>query len=818
MNTPNDNHSASFFEFIENFHIQIPVIQRDYVQGLALDYKKKEKRDDFAKKLMDALLPNGTPYHLDFIYGGRESFGSDGTIPGEAPFLPLDGQQRLTTLFLLHWLLLQKNTPATSNENEAEKDIFRKRMKDLSKFTYKTRISSGRFCQKLTDLQAEPNRSLIEQIKEKYWYDHDMQSDPTVKAMMQMLSLMEGMLDNNPYLSQKATMLANLYDASKRRITFEVLDMNQYYLTDGLYVKMNARGKELTAFENWKASFIDLLECNDTKEKERFSYSMEHEWNDVFWKIAYQDYSKENNDKQIPCPKIDDAFMHFFNNLTRLFFFISPENQTLNADDYRTGLWSTVSGVYNDNKKFREMLFCMLDTLHEIDAANGSIDRFFDNIFTTEAKRGKVHLFDNSTDLFKEACSSDRFSAGHILLFAILLYCTKHKVYAPDERLLTYVRFCRNYLFEHNYFDTANVIISPQIRANEMAQYLRFFESLSADADPLISLRNLGIKDDYAFREKSKLVYYQNPKVLELVWWLEDLPYTYGNLSAFASVLEKCMADNAYCDKVWNAVDAFIKAPALTKVQLFVALGYRGITVRNCAYGKTVFLGGLFKGTSRWMVHFRKKYDAASPFNAWTMRYVEAFSQENNLNTLMEKHMPTDKHSVAYYLLKYPDILASQVFWKDDRNNAPFYFAMMSPWENLDMITLHSFSSRPLNNAYQVCPMANAVARKITRFKKYNNAKRMGYSGQFANKQGIVVNEYPNGWDKIVFSMKFGLNEWILSTGTPYKLPVSLQEELEMRNENCYILHQTDDKDLVEVAVDFLDKVIDDFEHTGLLR
>lgn len=817
---PNDNNTVSFAGFLKEHYIQVPVIQRDYVQGRPLNDSGKEKRDDFVKKLMDALLPDGMSCHLDFVYGGRESFGSGGTMPKDAPFLPLDGQQRLTTLFLLHWTLLQKNAPAAGEGNGQEEETFRERMEALAKFTYKTRISSGRFCRKLTELQAELDRPLMAQIEEKYWYDSDMQSDPTVKAMMEMLALMEDMLESEPYRPQKAAMLANLYDASKRCITFDVLDMDQYNLTDGLYVKMNARGKELTPFENWKASFTDLMERNDRKEQERFSYRMEHEWNDVFWKIAYRDYLdrvKETNGERIPSPKIDDAFMHFFNNLTRLFFFIVPEHQSLNAEDYKAGLWSMVENVYKDNKEFRRMLFGMLDTLHGIDAANGSIRRFFGSIFAKEAESGKVRLIDGPTDLFEATCSSDSFSANHILLFAILLYCMKHHVYASDGKLLNYVRFCRNYLYEHNYFDTANVTVSPQIRVNEMAQYLRFFEALAADADPLVSLGKMELKDDYALREKAKLAYYQHPEVMELVWKLEDLPYTCGNLGAFASVLEMCMADETYCAKVWDAVDAFVHAPALTKVQLFVTFGYKGIEVRNCAYGKAVFLGGEFNGTPRWAAHFRKKYDAASPLNIWMMRYVEDFSRENDLNVLVSQRIPADRHSVGYYLLKYPDVLAAQVYWRNDPNYAPFYFVMMRPWEDLDMIAIHSFSSRPLNNAYQVCPMANAVARKIDRYRKYNDARRMGNSGQFADKAGIVINEYPNGWDNIIFAMGFDAWEWLLPQETFDRLPPSLQEELHWDGDR-YVLEQPEDKDLVETAVDFMNKVLDNFEQRGLLQ
>src|SRR5579862_1635620 len=83
--------------------VEIPIIQRDYVQGRL---SQSEVRTEFLKALHSALSkPNGDPglpLDLDFIYGSVES-------TGRQAFCPLDGQQRLTTLFLLHWYLAWKN-------------------------------------------------------------------------------------------------------------------------------------------------------------------------------------------------------------------------------------------------------------------------------------------------------------------------------------------------------------------------------------------------------------------------------------------------------------------------------------------------------------------------------------------------------------------------------------------------------------------------------------------------------------------------------------------------------------------------------------
>ena len=84
--------------------IVIPIIQRDYAQGRP---SEERIRSEFLEELHSALssfdVDTGatrTPVTLDFIYG-------DITESGD--FIPLDGQQRLTTLFLLSWYASRKD-------------------------------------------------------------------------------------------------------------------------------------------------------------------------------------------------------------------------------------------------------------------------------------------------------------------------------------------------------------------------------------------------------------------------------------------------------------------------------------------------------------------------------------------------------------------------------------------------------------------------------------------------------------------------------------------------------------------------------------
>ena len=87
----NNTKAISFWNFLKENTIEIPIIQRDYAQGRL---GKENLRKTFLGDLKRALKDN-IEMKLDFVYGSVEG----GTLN------PLDGQQRLTTLWLLHWYI-----------------------------------------------------------------------------------------------------------------------------------------------------------------------------------------------------------------------------------------------------------------------------------------------------------------------------------------------------------------------------------------------------------------------------------------------------------------------------------------------------------------------------------------------------------------------------------------------------------------------------------------------------------------------------------------------------------------------------------------
>src|SRR5690606_36712690 len=114
----------TFLELISKHKIEIPIIRRDYAQSRA---GKEELRTNFLTALLKAV--NGEKVELDFIYG---------SVKGDV-FQPLDGQQRLTTLFLLHWYVAIM---------EKKLDFELKNLSIL--FTHVTRTRSNELCIDLT--------------------------------------------------------------------------------------------------------------------------------------------------------------------------------------------------------------------------------------------------------------------------------------------------------------------------------------------------------------------------------------------------------------------------------------------------------------------------------------------------------------------------------------------------------------------------------------------------------------------------------------------------------------------------------------------
>ena len=245
------NNRYTFWKLLDENIIEIPIIQRDYAQGRT---DEKRIRDKFLDALCEVIADETKSINLDFVYGEIKKEGENKKLT------PLDGQQRLTTLFLLHWYLATKE----NRLSEASKK--------LQKFTYETRVSSREFCKALTTNKIdlldidnfidEKDKKLSKLIEDKNWFFKSWKKDPTIKSMLNMLDAIHEKFKNSNDLFDK------LICENNPPITFDFLPLNDFNLTDELYIKMNARGKPLTEFENFKSNFVELLDSEEASKLE----------------------------------------------------------------------------------------------------------------------------------------------------------------------------------------------------------------------------------------------------------------------------------------------------------------------------------------------------------------------------------------------------------------------------------------------------------------------------------------------------------------------------------------------------------------------
>lgn len=275
--------------------IIIPKIQRPYAQGRK-DSVSTYVRNSILNDLFDALVKDNL-YELNFIYGVIR--------PSNDKYVMelLDGQQRLTTLFLLHWYLANR-------ELKDGDDIDDKIRDSLSNFIYETRSSATVFCQKLAGFRKDlSDNTPQEVIKKAKWYFKSFNRDSTIVSMLTMLDAI-----HNKYNEVKTKGL--VYQLPN--LQFYVKSLGLYNLSEELYIKMNARGLQLTPFENFKADLTNFVSNHkafdysvplykkNSDDKIPFHYNfsikLDAKWVDIFWRKGSEEF--------------DTSYMSFF---TRFF-------------------------------------------------------------------------------------------------------------------------------------------------------------------------------------------------------------------------------------------------------------------------------------------------------------------------------------------------------------------------------------------------------------------------------------------------------------------------------------------------------------------
>lgn len=391
--------ATSFWSLINEYKVVIPIIQRDYAQGREIG-KVPLIRENILNAMCSAFENPSNPLELDFVYGyTRTVENSDGSMV--EIFYPLDGQQRLTTLFLLHWYVAASEGHLLIDGQK------------LGNFTYEIRHSSRLFCEALIKYQPHSfEGSIKENIINQPWFFSAWKNDPTIHSMLVMLESIQ-----NKIKKIGLDGIWGLLTSGTAPIMFHLLPTDKLGMPDDLYIKMNSRGKELTEFEYFKIRFSELLKSENS---DIFNHKIDQEWSDLFWDL----FKREASDNIALA--VDDGFLRFFNFITDM---LIAENEIM--FDEESDSFDKIQNVYADSENV-DYLFNILDLM--VTSRQQRPD-FYESIFYTSVDDfdpNKVRIFfaRPNLDLFKKCAESydpeqrnNPFSIGEqLLLYACMLH------------------------------------------------------------------------------------------------------------------------------------------------------------------------------------------------------------------------------------------------------------------------------------------------------------------------------------------------------------------------------------------------------------
>lgn len=613
----NQNKYSFIDILLEKFDgIEIPIIQRDYAQGREHEEKKRER---FLRALKNAVVGNGI--NLDFIYGSLEN----------NKLIPLDGQQRLTTLFLLHWYAAKRD------------ELAKEKWDCLRKFTYATRVSSQRFCEHLISYTPDFKKAndtsdnyISSQIKDEAWFPSAWSNDPTIASMLQMLD------DIHKKFSNIENLWGKLCD--ERKITFFFTTLEDIGISDDIYIKMNSRGKLLTDFEHFKAKFMSIIKRND------FSQKIDNDWTNLLWP-----YRGENN-------IIDEEFLNYFHFCTSIICKIKDTNPDEEPD------YLDMISLYEGekNKENLELLEKWFDCWCHMSKQKEIKDYFSDYLSNSEYEKGKVKVYDWDTDLFKDCCKKYRgigkndnnFAINKmIMLYAFIIKNTEGKDIHDDD-FRRRLRILRNLVWNSD----------DQLRSEHIDTLLEKTKQLILSGN--ISKDKIDFNSRQKDHEHEKLDWCkENPEHTESLFKLEDHELLYG-YTAIADL---------------GKPDMFDKLHDLLSLDL-LTLGRALLSIKD--YRQTFknykIIGNDKKKVWQQLLHrsdqregFEKTQETIAKLLALLTELLALpidITNEKLVEKCIDDYLEKTPKDWRYYFVKYPEILKKaeegMFDWKGDNENS----------------------------------------------------------------------------------------------------------------------------------------------------
>lgn len=504
--------------------IVIPLIQRDYAQG-RIDSEVNRVRRRFLTSLYDAIT--NEPITLDFVYGDIDKKGT---------MTPLDGQQRLTTLFLLHWYAAKKGNIPT------DEYAF------LEGFSYETRYSARYFCSELIKFNPAFNKTLSEEIINQAWFPLGWKKDPTISSMLVMLDAIDERFKDVQDVWNKL---------SDNAVTYYFLPIKDMGLTDELYIKMNSRGKPLTLFEHFKAELEREIHILDEQLAERIIGKIDRTWTDLLWR--YRNSENGTFDDIVT----DDEFLRYFKFICDIICYKNGQSpQEYSSDEF--DLLQRYFSASNPNAVTNiTTLEAFFDCWCNIDGFSNPAE-FLASFMSDYHEAGKIMVDSrNIIDIFEDCLHSYSDKTGRtrqfplnriVLLYAITVYLQHQSNVLMDD-------FTRRIRIVNNLIQNSEDEVSDRLDRNRIPAILSEVDSiiLTGIIDDTIE-NNFNVNQIQ--EEKEKIVFLaEHPESTDVLFALEDHPMLKGQISIIG------LENLAYADRFaslftcsWDKIDCALMA------------------------------------------------------------------------------------------------------------------------------------------------------------------------------------------------------------------------------------------------------------------
>jgi len=267
-------------DFLTNRNLDqiiIPEIQRDYVwqkenveRFLQSIFDNSKRQKDLSQGITEEILNSFAPEIREAMIRAqkeKQNFCNVGFIYAYSdPEMPdryvlIDGQQRMTTLFLILLALSIKE----NRQDNFKKAYFKN---NVLKLDYKVRETSHEFLLNFVQYILDGNN--VANISNKYWNFTEYQTDITIQSFISNYQVISDFIGRNDFP----------LDYVENFIEFWYFNTKESKQGEELYLYMNSRGETVSPNESIKANLLKGLSNQDKHE-----WGTEWEkWQNLFWK------------------------------------------------------------------------------------------------------------------------------------------------------------------------------------------------------------------------------------------------------------------------------------------------------------------------------------------------------------------------------------------------------------------------------------------------------------------------------------------------------------------------------------------------------